>query len=173
MSLNDSLFGEAAGHLEGVHHHLTRQTQLLEKAVSEAEIEVESEQYHWLKGSTVCDASGNGQVVLLNQMGAVLELVSYFCACSPTATSGGVVFLHGAATSQQSGQFEPQNGFWADSVTAAVSDKFHRGMTVPLQGTVIAQFLNCGNGATVFANMYTRLVLKRRNKPYASLPPGY
>ena len=173
MSLNDSLFGEAAGHLEGVHDNLTRQTQLLEKAISEAEIEVEAEQYHWLKGQSVTDANGNAQIVLLNQMGAVLELVSYFVACSPAAGNGGVVFLHGAATSQESGQFEPQNGFWADSVTNATSDKWHRGMTVPLQGTVVAQFLNCGVGANVFANLYTRLVLKRRNKPYQSLPPGY
>jgi hypothetical protein len=168
------VFGAANDHLAEIKAHLALQTTCLEKIAKFPDIQDEAQQYHWLRGSGVADGSGNGQVILTNQMGAALELVSFFCACPGTAaTGGGVVFLLNAGTSQQSGQFEPQNGIWAAPQTQYNSDKFHSGMVVPVNQSVVVQFLSVGANQPIFANIYTLLYFMRNRRPYNARPSGW
>jgi hypothetical protein len=168
------LFSAANDHMAEIKAHLALQSECLEKIASFPDIQDEATQYHWLRGSAQADANGNAQVVLTNQVGAALELKSYFAACPGTAaTGGGIVFLLNAATSQQSGQFEPQNGIWAAPQTQYSSDKFFSGNIIPVNQTVVAQFLSVGANQLVYANIFTELLFMRSRLPYNSRAQGW
>ena len=167
-----SLFQESQSKLDKMCSELEEQTKHLEFLVEQGRQLERVADHHWLKGNVVCDASGNGQVVLTNQVGATLELISWFTA-GGSASNGGVVFLYGASLQNQSGAIEPQNGFWAAPITQYAADKFQHEMTVPVNGTVVVQFLAMGNGQQCFVNIYTRLVERRLNEKYKSQVRGW
>jgi len=151
-----SFFSEATSHIEVIKKELVAQTDLLRSLVS-TDVQEETETFRWLKSQGNCDATGQVQLPMENTVGFALELVS-FSAVAGSASNGAVLFFLNSA--------EPQNLVWSAPQTQYNSDKFTSGMIVPINGRVVAQFINVGNAQLVFANILARRARIGKGGPY-------
>lgn len=156
-----NVVGEAFTRAQQMHAELQAQTGLLTKLYEEFKLQAAGDEFKWVKANGVCDGSGNLTLSLENRLGYEAELVSW-SAVAGAATNGGLVFyLH---------DVEAPNMLWSASITQYSSDKFERGMVIPVNGVIVAQFLAAGNGQQVFVNVLTHRVVRRITAPYPAEP---
>lgn len=161
---SSGMVGEAFSRLDRVEQHLAAQTHILRAMLEQSHIEAESSEYYWLRTNGTANASGTLVLNLENRTGTELELISWSSVAGSTSSGGLTFFLNST---------ENPNLVWATPVTQYASDKFHSGMLVPVNGVLVAQFLNIGAAQQCWVNVFTKQAIKRVNAAYRSQPKGW